>query len=63
VTSQIHIIRGQRVLLDSALAALYGVTTARLNQRYRRNQDRFPPDFAWQQAKGKQPLKKIEPLE
>jgi hypothetical protein len=38
------------VLLDSDLAALYGVTTARLNQQFRRNQDRFPPDFAWQLA-------------
>jgi hypothetical protein len=36
------------MLLDSDLAALYGVTTARLNQQYRRNQDRFPQDFAWQ---------------
>jgi hypothetical protein len=38
-------IRGQRVLLDSDLAVLYGVTTKRLNEQVRRNSDRFPADF------------------
>ena len=38
-------IRGQRVLLDSDLAELYGVTTKRLNEQVRRNGDRFPADF------------------
>lgn len=38
-------IRGQRVLLDSDLAVLYGVTTKRLNEQVRRNADRFPADF------------------
>src|SRR5688572_19981912 len=38
-------IRGQRVLLDSDLAALYGVSTKRLNEQVRRNADRFPADF------------------
>lgn len=33
------------MLLDSDLAELYGVSTARLNQQVRRNQGRFPPDF------------------
>ena len=47
ITQQIVILRGQRVLLDSDLAALYGVTTARLNQQVRRNRERFPPDFAF----------------
>ena len=37
--------RGQKVLLDADLAALYGVTTARLNQQVRRNRERFPADF------------------
>jgi hypothetical protein len=41
----IQLIRGQRVILDSSLASLYGVTTARLNEQVRRNADRFPPDF------------------
>jgi hypothetical protein len=38
-------IRGQRVLLDSDLAKLYGVTTTRLNEQVKRNLDRFPTDF------------------
>jgi hypothetical protein len=45
VSRQIRIIRGQRVLLDSDLAALYGVKTLRLNEQVRRNADRFPEDF------------------
>src|SRR2546426_10660132 len=39
-------IRGQRVLLDSDLARIYGVTTKRLNQQFNRNRNRFPEDFA-----------------
>ena len=35
------------VVLDSDLAALYGVKTARLNQQVRRNAGRFPEDFAF----------------
>jgi hypothetical protein len=38
-------IRGQRVLLDTDLAALYGVPTKVLNQAVKRNRERFPPDF------------------
>jgi hypothetical protein len=41
----IVVIRGQRVLLDSNLAQLYGVTTTRLNEQVKRNLDRFPTDF------------------
>src|SRR5262245_23378337 len=44
----IHIVRGQRVILDADLAKLYGVTTAALNQAVRRNSVRFPDDFAFQ---------------
>ena len=44
----IHVIRGQRVMLDSDLAEFYGVTTAALNQGVKRNADRFPDDFAFQ---------------
>ncbi len=40
-------IRGQRVILDSDLAALYGVTTTRLMEQFRRNKKRFPEDFAY----------------
>lgn len=44
----IFIIRGQKVMLDSDLARIYGVTTARLNQQVKRNPDRFPSDFMFQ---------------
>jgi hypothetical protein len=45
IVSRIVSVRGQRVLLDSDLAAVYGVTTARLNQQVNRNLERFPADF------------------
>jgi hypothetical protein len=45
IVARILSVRGQRVLLDADLAALYGVTTARLNQQVNRNLDRFPADF------------------
>ncbi len=48
VESAIYLIRGQRVMLDSDLAAIYGVTTRRLNEQLRRNRSRFPDDFAFQ---------------
>ena len=51
ITQSIIILRGQKVLLDSDLAALYGVTTARLNQQVRRNLERFPEDFMFQVTK------------
>jgi hypothetical protein len=41
-------IRDQKVVLDSDLAAVYGVTTKRLNEQFRRNRKRFPADFAFQ---------------
>ena len=44
----IRIIRGQRVMLDSDLARMYGVTTGRLNEAMKRNITRFPPDFMFQ---------------
>jgi phage regulator Rha-like protein len=45
VESRILILRHQRVILDSDLAELYGVTVKRLNQQVNRNQNRFPADF------------------
>ena len=48
VEGAIHLIRGQRVMLDSDLGAIYGVTTKRLNEQLRRNRSRFPGDFAFQ---------------
>ncbi len=41
-------IRGERVLLDADLAAIYGVPTKALNQAVRRNAGRFPADFWFQ---------------
>lgn len=41
-------IRGQRVMLDSELARIYGVTTKRLNEQVKRSLDRFPDDFMFQ---------------
>jgi hypothetical protein len=48
VESAILLIRGQRVLLDRDLAAMYGVTTGNLNKAVRRNLGRFPADFMFQ---------------
>jgi ORF6N domain len=48
INRSIHVIRGQRVMLDFDLAKLYGVQTMRLNEQVRRNRDRFPDDFAFQ---------------
>lgn len=48
IEASIHLVRGQRVMLDADLARLYGVTTGRLNEAVRRNRERFPFDFAYQ---------------
>src|SRR3954451_9764453 len=48
IEQAIHVIRGQRVMLDADLAKLYGVMTKRLNEQVARNRDRFPGDFAYQ---------------
>ena len=45
ITRTIFIVRGQRVILDRHLAAIYGVTTKRLNEQVKRNIQRFPGDF------------------
>src|SRR5437867_11795252 len=47
VETAIYLIRGQRVMLDSDLAAIYGTSTMRLNEQFRRNRHRFPSDFAF----------------
>ena len=44
----ITVLRGQRVILDAELAALYGVATKRFNEQVRRNIERFPQDFMFQ---------------
>src|SRR5437868_4525373 len=48
IEKAILLIRGQKVMLDRDLAALYGVPTKRLNEQVRRNQARFPEDFMFQ---------------
>ena len=48
IERSILLIRGRKVLLDVHLAALYGVTTKRLNEQVRRNRARFPEDFMFQ---------------
>jgi len=45
IASVIHVIRGQKVMLDRDLAVLYGVETRVLNQAVKRNGGRFPSDF------------------
>jgi hypothetical protein len=48
IESLILAVRGLRVMLDSDLAKIYGVSTMRLNEQFRRNSGRFPSDFAFQ---------------
>ena len=45
ISRAILVLRGHKVLLDAELAALYGVTTKRLNEQVKRNAERFPEDF------------------
>jgi hypothetical protein len=48
IESMIFTIRGQKVMLDSDLAELYGVETKRFNEAVKRNINRFPYDFMFQ---------------
>ena len=47
IESLILSVRGLRVMLDSDLAKIYGVSTKQLNQQFKRNRERFPDDFAF----------------
>jgi len=47
IENMILTVRGQKVILDAALARIYGAHTKRLNEQVRRNADRFPLDFAF----------------
>ena len=51
VINKIYLIRGQKVMLDSDLSALYQVETRRLNEQVNRNKERFPEDFMFQLRK------------
>jgi len=48
INRAILIIRGQKVMIDSDLAEVFGVKTKRLNEQVKRNIDRFPKDFMFQ---------------
>ncbi len=48
VERHIYLLRGEKVMLASDLAGLYGVSTSALNQAVRRNRKRFPSDFMFQ---------------
>jgi hypothetical protein len=52
IAQSIHILRGQKVMLDFDLAALYGVSAKVLNQAVKRNRERFPDDFMFQLNEG-----------
>ncbi len=51
IQNRIYEIRGDRVMIDKDLAALYSVPTKSLNLAVKRNLDRFPPDFMFQLTK------------
>ena len=51
IASQIYLIRGDQVMLDSDLAALYGIETGALTRAMKRNRERFPDDFCFQLSK------------
>lgn len=51
IDSVIHLVRSQRVILDTDLAKIYGIPTFRLNEAIKRNRDRFPNDFMLQLTK------------
>ena len=48
IMSKILLIRGQKVMIDSELAVLYGVETKQLKRQVRRNIERFPEDFMFE---------------
>lgn len=52
IVQSIHLLRGQKVILDSELARLYGVATKVLNQAVKRNRERFPDDFMFRLIAG-----------
>ena len=48
IEDKVYLLGGQRIMLDTDLAEVYGVTTKRLNEQVRRNVQRFPADFVFQ---------------
>jgi hypothetical protein len=45
ILNRIYVVRGQKIMLDEDLAAMYKVETRRLNEQVKRNRTRFPKDF------------------
>lgn len=60
IRNKIYEIRGQKVMLDRDLAALYGVETRRLNEQVKRNIERFPEDFMFRLTKGEWEILKLQ---
>jgi phage regulator Rha-like protein len=60
IEGKIYTVRGQRVIMDSDLAEIYGIPTKRLNEQVKRNLKRFPADFMFQLTKEEaQPLNRL----
>lgn len=51
IVNKIYFIRNKKVMVDSDLALLYGVSTRRLKEAVRRNRNRFPDDFMFEMSK------------
>ena len=51
ITNKIYLIRGQKVMLDTDLAELYGVETKRLKEQVKRNINRFPSHYMFEITK------------
>jgi len=60
ILPSIFLVRGVKAMLDSDLAALYGVETKRLNEQVKRNIKRFPNDFMFQLTKEEYQLLKSQ---
>lgn len=56
VINKIFIVRGKKVMIDTDLAELYGVSTKRLNEQVKRNMKRFPEDFMFQLNQGEKQI-------
>lgn len=62
ITHMILILRGQRVILDRGLAAIYGVETRTLNQAVKRNAERFPKDFMFRLTPAEAAVSRSQPV-
>ncbi len=51
IQNLVYAVRGKKIMLDSDLGKIYGVTTSRLNEQVKRNLLRFPADFMFQLTK------------